>query len=796
MGFVEIENFLWAGMIFCAFYITCCGLLERRFSRRKTALLGGVLSAGIVLLQAGLLVSGRDPTLVLTLLPLTAYLPVMLGVHILSRFGFFQTAAVWTSGLLVSGILSLLQKLLLRYVVAISELVFWQRSLIITGCLLLAAVLLLLVVLRCLRKPFRAYVLHNKTNWLPLCFPVVMVFLLFSYFSNSVTNMTVLVLIFFTALSVFLILARVLVYAAREQRMRKTEQAVTAQLEIQRQEYETICKKIETGRAYRHDMRHHLSVLEELAAEGSNQEILGYIGGINGQLREAEQTAYCENTAVNAVLCAYIRRAEQAGCSVTARMDIPCEIPFDPLDICSVLANALENATNACLENTRQEDRCFSLSAVFEDDQKLILTIENPCEQPVRIGKSGFPDVPFRDGHGIGLKSVGRIADKYNGLFRCAYTEGVFTLNVILFGSRTLVSPREKTNKPKKAAAVTLTVFLAFCLTVNCLPAAAQAWEDIPLLGPLIRVVNLKTYDFSWGDTSYHVMLPQIELAGSPGGDAPPAEMAENTASAPEPTKRTESDGQCSSDVSSVTEDRSDPPVSQTAPDSSGTSSREDGTQPTTPAVTVLENPSQPEKTPDASEITPCNPTSTQPDGSAGVDAINRQMEDFVKRLREKFLWYVARKYEGYVSLDAQYTVLRNDDQLLVIRFDATINAGGSGQYSRSFVLDKKTGESLELSDLFPDGSGYIRTISEEVKRQMAQRENFSDYFIPGGIWSGDELFKEIASDQNFYINGQNQLVIVFDEYEVASGNVGMPEFVIPAEVLDGLLPPSSFLRQ
>ena len=35
-----------------------------------------------------------------------------------------------------------------------------------------------------------------------------------------------------------------------------------------------------------------------------------------------------------------------------------------------------------------------------------------------------------------------------------------------------------------------------------------------------------------------------------------------------------------------------------------------------------------------------------------------------------------------------------------------------------------------------------------------------------------------------FYLNAEGALVIVFDEYEVAPGSMGMPEFVIPAAAL------------
>lgn len=78
------------------------------------------------------------------------------------------------------------------------------------------------------------------------------------------------------------------------------------------------------------------------------------------------------------------------------------------------------------------------------------------------------------------------------------------------------------------------------------------------------------------------------------------------------------------------------------------------------------------------------------------------------------------------------------------------------------------------------------------MKQQVEAGE--ADYFIPGGIWSEEECFKEIDADQNFYINDQNQLVIVFDEYEVAPGSMGMPEFVLPTDILKEILQQLSIL--
>ena len=158
--------------------------------------------------------------------------------------------------------------------------------------------------------------------------------------------------------------------------------------------------------------------------------------------------------------------------------------------------------------------------------------------------------------------------------------------------------------------------------------------------------------------------------------------------------------------------------------------------------------------------------------------------------MRERFLWYASRKYDGYVQSDITWRILRDDEVLLSVRYEDTINVGGSGQYSRCFTLDKRSGEILELEDLFVKGSDYVGVISTEVLRQMTERmrRGEGNYFIPGSIWGEEDWFREIAPDQNFYINDQNCLVIVFDEYEVGPGTMGMPEFVIDTEALKGIL--------
>lgn len=175
-----------------------------------------------------------------------------------------------------------------------------------------------------------------------------------------------------------------------------------------------------------------------------------------------------------------------------------------------------------------------------------------------------------------------------------------------------------------------------------------------------------------------------------------------------------------------------------------------------------------------------------------GTEALDAQQADFIEQMEDAFWWYAARKYHGYVGMDISHQVLRDDEQYLVVRFDGVLNAGGSGQYSRCFTLDRSSGRILALADLFEEGADYVSRISQEILEQMTQQveAGLADYFIPGGIWSDEECFQHIDPDQNFRLNEDGDLVILFDEYEVAPGSMGLPEFTIPRQSLEDILLP------
>ncbi|MCI8328249.1 MAG: GHKL domain-containing protein [Oscillibacter sp.] len=262
-------------------------------------------------------------------------------------------------------------------------------------------------------------------------------------------------------------------------------------LEVQRQDYAVLRQKLELGRIFRHDLRHHLTVLEGLLQQGDCGGARRYIGSLSGGLEELDMPTGCANPAVNAVLSAYLSQAASAGCSLDTRVRTPEALPYEETDLCVLLGNALENAIHACQE-LPEDQRSIRLELELSENQRLMFLVENPCPEPVAFGPDGLPAVTEpKEGHGLGLQSVRAVAEKYGGLFRCQWEEERFQLRAVLMppGSR-----EESRRKPRLGWSEAVLLALLFLVLLNCIPALAGALESIPILGAVFRAMDLRFY--------------------------------------------------------------------------------------------------------------------------------------------------------------------------------------------------------------------------------------------------------------------------------------------------------------
>lgn len=497
-------------IIYLSYILVCAALFKSRFSRSVTVL--ALSAAGIIITGANIaaMLQGEE-TIILTLFPLTAYLPFSVLLYFLSDSGIFETAAVCSVGALEVLILKSLQKILI-YSVDRESLTYMDdvmHSVVVT----LAAAGLVFIAFRFIGKAFRSCVIENRQNRLLLSVPIIMIFLMMFYYLNSTTNVTTLIFTMLIALSIFFVIAKLLNSGAELIRVRRSEKEMSEYIDIQRRGYDRVVQKMESTREYRHDMRHHLAVIEGLAKQGECDKIIEYTANLNGSFGKLEGMSYCKNPEINAILSEYIGRAESAGCRITQSLTLPEMLPFEENDVCLVLANTIDNAINACTE-LPEEKRFINISAVYEDGHRLLVSVNNPCSKSFEFDENGLPVTgEHSDEHGIGLRSVKRIVEKYNGFMSCVLENGEFVFQAALFYDN---SPSKRKDIrsgsiPKRAASSLAGLVLGVIVMLNVLPSAAEAASEVLS----VNIRTIRSLVLGWGSSSISIDSPEFDGNGA-----------------------------------------------------------------------------------------------------------------------------------------------------------------------------------------------------------------------------------------------------------------------------------------
>lgn len=171
------------------------------------------------------------------------------------------------------------------------------------------------------------------------------------------------------------------------------------------------------------------------------------------------------------------------------------------------------------------------------------------------------------------------------------------------------------------------------------------------------------------------------------------------------------------------------------------------------------------------------------------VNTINQNVQTLTNRLIEKFETDMAMYGDSaHSDIGSQYRVITDSDTWFTLEIMIYYGSGsGSVQY-KYYHIDKTTGKIAVLSDLFREETDYQTAIAGNILDQMKERmaAGQGTYWIESEFPDND--FHSITADQNFFFSDGGNIVIRFDEYEVAPGSEGCPQFEIPKEVYEQYL--------
>lgn len=195
-------------------------------------------------------------------------------------------------------------------------------------------------------------------------------------------------------------------------------------------EIEILRESQQKTKVYRHDLRHHMQYLSSCIENGKTQQAQLYIREICSEIEADKVTVFCENEAANLIFSAFVGRADNQGIPIKIQAVISRVIPVSESDLCVLLSNALENALHACQKQKEKGLPAAIEVSAYEKNWKFFLQIINSCDTDITFVR-GLP-VTNNPGHGMGIRSICAIVERYNGMYAFLVEDGQFILRVSL----------------------------------------------------------------------------------------------------------------------------------------------------------------------------------------------------------------------------------------------------------------------------------------------------------------------------------------------------------------------------
>lgn len=170
------------------------------------------------------------------------------------------------------------------------------------------------------------------------------------------------------------------------------------------------------------------------------------------------------------------------------------------------------------------------------------------------------------------------------------------------------------------------------------------------------------------------------------------------------------------------------------------------------------------------------------------ADEINQEIQSITNRIVEEFQSEMTQ--ESYENRVVKTKVICTTEEFFTIQLICLEIEASSAQQSYYYTIDLESGNHLKMKDLFLEDAPYLERVSEEIKRQMREQikeDNSKSYWIDNQEdW--EETFQGIDEKTDFYVNEQKELVVCFDQGEVAPMSMGNPQFVIDRDKLKDIL--------
>ena len=201
------------------------------------------------------------------------------------------------------------------------------------------------------------------------------------------------------------------------------EKLVASQLDEMNQLYMTM-------RGWRHDYHNHMQKIRAHLALREYDQVQEYINLMETELDAVDIRYKSGNTGVDAMLNSKLTLAEKKGLRIKCDAELPKKLSCNPVDLCVLLGNLIDNAIGACEKMDPSQDRFIRIYMCVRKKQ-FYLSVSNATSEVIRkLDKEYITNK--RGNHGNGLRRINKVVEKNNGFINRQNEPGVFATEVML----------------------------------------------------------------------------------------------------------------------------------------------------------------------------------------------------------------------------------------------------------------------------------------------------------------------------------------------------------------------------
>ncbi len=274
--------------------------------------------------------------------------------------------------------------------------------------------------------------LDNPAWILMICHPlfslVLLLVMMFSFLGNQ--NRVGYLIVSFGVMIINLVMFEWLKFISERNEKWGQIQVLQERNEERIQLYQEIGADYEEQKRVLHDYKNQINCIQGLLCQHQYKEAEEYAEKLVDTLPNPFGNVDVQNPIINIVLNQKYRLAKAKGISMIFYANNLSDLWLEEQDTVSLLANLIDNAIEACEEIEGEKQIYIKL---VREKKEFVISIRNPVEKPVKIESGQIAShKPDKNRHGIGLRNVRMVLDKYDGMGMMRYEEGYFYYTAVL----------------------------------------------------------------------------------------------------------------------------------------------------------------------------------------------------------------------------------------------------------------------------------------------------------------------------------------------------------------------------